>query len=178
MKYNSYLQIYNVITLTSYVTNDVLVDQYIVSHQTMRFPAILRINNLEINTEVSIKLPDELRFVTFTADVPLLLNTTVNLTLPFNGIQSVYLIEQNTNESKQYKIGYGNPNERLKAFRTGNPFQLKLLACCPGGRSLENKFQVKYADKKIKGEWFSLTDKDVEDIMRIMAVKYFKSRYA
>jgi len=74
----------------------------------------------------------------------------------------VYLIHAQNNT---YKIGYGNPRNRLRAFQTGNHQKLDLLKRCPGGRALEKSFHEKYQEFRIRGEWFSLDPHQVDEIM-------------
>lgn len=74
----------------------------------------------------------------------------------------VYLIHAQNNT---YKIGYGNPTNRLKAFQTGNHQKLDLISRCPGGRALEKTFHERYQEFRIRGEWFSLDRHQVDNII-------------
>lgn len=66
---------------------------------------------------------------------------------------AVYFIQD---EDGPIKIGYseGNPYRRLNAFCTGNPRELKLLVSIPGGREEEQALHERFADLRVKGEWF------------------------
>ena len=141
----------------------------------MKVPATLRVNNLDINTTISVKLSGDFVHIPFTITSPIVMQTNVDLTKPIQGIQRVYLIK---GDRDNYKIGYGNPMDRLKTLQTGNPYKLQLIACCPGGKGLETKFHDKYNSKRINGEWFVLKQKDIDDIMKLMIIKYYKSKYA
>lgn len=79
----------------------------------------------------------------------------------------IYLIQHgNTN---YVKIGYSNNEagviKRLRACQTGNPIQLSLLGTIDGTQSGEKYIQSAFASKRIKGEWFDLTPKDIEQIL-------------
>jgi len=137
----------------------------------MKVPATLRVNNLDINTTISVKLSGNFEHIPFTLTSPIVLQTNVDLTKPIQGIQSVYIIK---GDRDNYKIGYGNPLDRLKTFQTGNPYKLRLIACCPGGKELETSFHDMFKNKRIYGEWFDLKQKDIEEITKIMAINYFK----
>jgi len=69
----------------------------------------------------------------------------------------VYFIRSN----KWIKIGWtGNLEKRLKAFRTGNPNCISLVAMFPcksrkNAIHLEKMFHEKFADHKRHGEWFT-----------------------
>lgn len=144
------------------------------SPKAMKVPAILRVNDCEITTIVSVKIEGELKCSNFTLVNPIILKSDIDITIPMKGIQSVYLIKGDKNN---YKIGYGNPTERLRTFQTGSPHNMELIATCPGGKSLENTFHEKYKNKNIKGEWFKLLPKDVDEIKKVMAIKYLNSNH-
>jgi len=70
-----------------------------------------------------------------------------------------------------FKIGFtrGDPKKRLKALSTGNPFKMEIV------KVFETKFNTKleanlhqqFKSKKIKNEWFLLTDDDVDNFISI-----------
>lgn len=70
----------------------------------------------------------------------------------------VYLIADRGNEL--CKIGFTNTEveKRMSSLKTGNPFELEVLAVIEGERELEKELHTKFKDYKVKGEWFKLTD--------------------
>lgn len=70
---------------------------------------------------------------------------------------SVYFIT--CRQTGTVKIGSSlEPNARLKEIQTGHPFDLKLEAVLPGGFDEENDMHRRFADERLKGEWFTITD--------------------
>lgn len=62
-----------------------------------------------------------------------------------------------------YKIGKSNnPEFREKTLLSQRP-TIKLIESCK--RDIENLLHEKYCDKRVRGEWFALDGKDVEDII-------------
>lgn len=73
----------------------------------------------------------------------------------------VYLLKSPTNA---YKIGRSkNPQDRIKTFGVKLPFEVEYLAIIPAQDmcSLEAELHQRFADKRINGEWFALTDNDI-----------------
>ena len=65
-----------------------------------------------------------------------------------------------------YKIGKSkNPENRLKIFLTGTP-DMRIIAYGKGNR--ESILHDKYRSKRLKGEYFKLNRKDVENIIRLL----------
>lgn len=65
------------------------------------------------------------------------------------------------------KIGIAdNVKTRLKNFRAGSPVELSLIYSFKinDALSVESFLHKKYADKRHHGEWFSLSDQDIESI--------------
>lgn len=90
-----------------------------------------------------------------------------DITTPFPG-KNIYLILVGTS----YKIGISkDPIRRLSNLQTGNPKRLELIWCCPGDKKFENKFHRKYKPNREIGEWFELTQEEVDEIIRSMAMK-------
>jgi len=66
-----------------------------------------------------------------------------------------------------YKIGRSNsPFSRMAHFQAGNALTLKLELMIPtiNSNDLESSLHKKFADKRIHGEWFSLTRKDLNHL--------------
>jgi len=73
-------------------------------------------------------------------------------------------------DGRYYKIGQStNPLERLKNLRTANP-AVKLIAFGEG--STESIFHNRYKNKRINGEWFKLSNNDVNNIIRSLRNEY------
>lgn len=73
----------------------------------------------------------------------------------------VYLIKA---ETGHFKIGRTHsPNDRIATFGVKLPFDVEYLAVIPTPDmyQLEAILHNKYSDKRVKGEWFSLTPDDV-----------------
>jgi len=73
----------------------------------------------------------------------------------------VYLIQSPTNA---YKIGRTiNPADRIHTFSVKLPFEVEYLAVIPTDdmHQLETNLHARFADQRIDGEWFDLSDEDV-----------------
>ena len=80
----------------------------------------------------------------------------------------VYLIQESV--SKTIKIGYtNNPNRRLTEFKIQLPFEIEHIHTirCAKGRETEKLLHQHYRKKRVNGEWFHLSDQDVEDIKKL-----------
>jgi hypothetical protein len=83
----------------------------------------------------------------------------------------VYLILA---ENGLIKIGKSNDvYGRLKSLDTSSPLKLSLLFYIEtmNADELEDALHGIYDDKRIKGEWFSLSDEDVKEIMELYGNK-------
>lgn len=63
------------------------------------------------------------------------------------------------------KIGYSSDiNKRIMSYKTTSPYDVEVLGIIESETAikLEKYLHHKYINKKIKGEWFNITDKDVE----------------
>lgn len=79
----------------------------------------------------------------------------------------VYLLQS---ESGYWKIGRtANPDNRLKTFNVKLPFQVayKHLIQTDDMYTLEAQLHSRYAEKRVEGEWFLLTEQDVIDICNL-----------
>lgn len=68
---------------------------------------------------------------------------------------------------KPVKIGYtGNatPRKRFEQFKTYAPFGAELLGFirCEEPEFLEKELHNKYSEKRMKGEWFNITEDDIK----------------
>jgi hypothetical protein len=61
------------------------------------------------------------------------------------------------------KIGTsGDVSRRLRTLQTASPRPLTVRLVLPGGVDLEKRFHDHFADKRRHGEWFELTEQDIE----------------
>lgn len=80
----------------------------------------------------------------------------------------IYLIRSGV--SNRYKIGISkNVPSRLNTLQTGNPEMLSLLRAFPAIDALkqEQDLHSHYGEKRVNGEWFVLTEYDVEYFLSI-----------
>lgn len=59
------------------------------------------------------------------------------------------------------------PQERLLGLQTGCPYTLSLLGLLPGGYTLEAFLHSMLRHRKTRGEWFQLTDDEVNDLLSV-----------
>lgn len=88
-----------------------------------------------------------------------------------------YLISDNNGF---YKIGLSqNPDIRLKQISKELQIELKLLHSFPSDNVKESEelLHMRFGPVRIEGEWFVLSDKDVEYIMKISEYKNGKFYY-
>ena len=83
-------------------------------------------------------------------------------------IWGITLIAENKNEDEGHvyfimsektqaiKIGFttGSVKVRLRALQTAHPYRLKVLATLNGNRSYEKELHQRFAQFRLKGEWF------------------------
>lgn len=85
------------------------------------------------------------------------------------GAKDVYLIRSGTSDA--YKIGYsGNPSFRVAALQTGSYQDLKLVFDCSGDSQIETLLHRRYNNHKIRGEWFTFSEIEVNDVISDMNV--------
>ena len=65
------------------------------------------------------------------------------------------------------KIGQTSaPLCRLSAFNLGSPIELRFLALIVGGAKEERKYQARFADLRVRGEWFERSPEILRFIKR------------
>lgn len=76
----------------------------------------------------------------------------------------VYLVQSPTG---YYKIGRtSDPDNRVKTFKVKLPFEVEYICLIQTGDMyiLESQLHIRFADKRVNGEWFNLESADVEYI--------------
>jgi hypothetical protein len=96
----------------------------------------------------------------------------------------VYLVRANG----IYKIGVSkNVGQRVKEIRSKVKCPVELIHSFPGWVSAEGMLHKMYENQRLKGEWFDLTNVDVQEIMTIREHKdvfelwreaYFNDKWA
>lgn len=80
----------------------------------------------------------------------------------------VYLI---SSSDKHYKIGYTKREvkNRLKELKTGNSQNLEVVSIFESkwGNKIETFLHKRFKTKKIDGEWFELSDDDVNNFIKL-----------
>lgn len=80
-----------------------------------------------------------------------------------NQEQKTYLMVDTINNV--YKIGKSlNPNFRERTLLSQKPFIKTLFIC---NKNIESKLHKKYSNKRIRGEWFKLSESDIKEIENI-----------
>jgi hypothetical protein len=70
-----------------------------------------------------------------------------------------------------FKIGKAtNPKVRERTLQAEDP-RLELVAYAPCGRKVESKLHKIFADKRVRGEWFSLEQNHVDWITTFLQMK-------
>lgn len=81
----------------------------------------------------------------------------------------LYLMQ--SGDTNRYKIGYSeNPPHRTCQLQIGSPDELNIRFSCRGDRIIEHIFHRRYEAKKIRGEWFTLSEEDLTIIKDEMEV--------
>lgn len=84
-------------------------------------------------------------------------------TTPKSSQGRVYLIRNEVNGF--VKIGFSvRPELREKTLQPEEP-AIALIGSIPGNKKIERSIHAKYAQKRIRGEWFRLADSDVQEIL-------------
>ncbi len=82
---------------------------------------------------------------------------------------NVYLISCGEGESKKFKIGYtkNDVERRLKQLKTGNSEELVVekVYQTKWGTKIESILHRNFRHCKISGEWFNLSQQDVDNFM-------------
>lgn len=68
------------------------------------------------------------------------------------------------------KIGMAkDAQRRLMVLQTSHPETLELVATCPGGRALETEYHTRFAEHRVRGEWFAPVPELLAEIERLTA---------
>lgn len=82
-------------------------------------------------------------------------------------VANVYLMKNSRNGF--HKIGYSkNPQARESTLQSEEP-EITLVAFWPGTLDDERRIHELYANYRIRGEWFALSESHIEEISEIMA---------
>jgi hypothetical protein len=74
----------------------------------------------------------------------------------------VYFVQEG--DDGPIKIGWASDLvDRLERLQTGNPRELRIIASLPGSRATEAVFHQRFADRRIRNEWFDI---DAETVLR------------
>jgi hypothetical protein len=80
----------------------------------------------------------------------------------------IYLIKE---ENGRIKIGYSNDVEsRLNSLKSSSPYDMEILysARIPTAREVEATLHRLFGNKRKRGEWFDLDDRDVAEIRSLL----------
>ncbi len=73
-------------------------------------------------------------------------------------------------ETGPIKIGVAvNPQKRLSGLQTSHPIPLAILALTPGGVDLEREYHERFAEHRLRGEWFDRAPAIIAEIERLAA---------
>ncbi|WP_422004855.1 GIY-YIG nuclease family protein [Roseivirga pacifica] len=90
--------------------------------------------------------------------------TKVKHTKPLTGF--VYLMKEGS--TVFFKIGFSqNPEFREKTLQSQKP-DITLIETWKGDRKLETKLHKKFAEKRLRGEWFDLSESDIATLYGYM----------
>ena len=83
--------------------------------------------------------------------------------------ECVYLMRNRRNGL--VKIGSSlNPKFREKTLHSEEP-EIELICYAPAGRGFERELHQVYQEKRVRGEWFQLTEADVRHIDFLLKVE-------
>jgi len=84
-------------------------------------------------------------------------------------MSKVYLISCGDVDGKKYKIGFTKKpiDQRLKQLKTGNHQELTVETIFESkwATKIEAQLHRNYGDRKVSGEWFDLTQTQVENFL-------------
>lgn len=72
-----------------------------------------------------------------------------------------------------YKIGKTmNIKQRMKAIQYANPIkiELKIIQAISHCATRERDIHDRFDSKRVRGEWFRLTKKDIKDLQRLVSI--------
>lgn len=83
----------------------------------------------------------------------------------------IYFIKNTT--TNNYKIGKSyNPTNRLKQLQTGNDCKLEIYHIFESDNAkLESYLHQYFKNNKILGEWFEISDSDIDNVIKIISMK-------
>lgn len=79
-------------------------------------------------------------------------------------MRSIYVMKCH----EYHKIGIAaNPRRRLNAIKTSNPYEVELIRAVkvPDAIGLERQLHRQFAECRVRGEWFELTDTQITEVI-------------
>jgi hypothetical protein len=65
-----------------------------------------------------------------------------------------------------YKIGWSaTPRIRHSHIQTANPMPVRLVGVIEGSQLVEEEWHQVFRDKRVRGEWFALTEEEVAHVL-------------
>ena len=63
------------------------------------------------------------------------------------------------------KIGQSDaPEKRFATLQTGSPHKMSLMLTLPGGYAEEQRLHARFAERRVRGEWFLLSIEDIREM--------------
>lgn len=81
---------------------------------------------------------------------------------------TVYVIESEGHPYCKIGVTGGDPQKRLVSFQIGSPFKLSIIVeiYSPDCQHLEELLHERFENKRVRGEWFNLTDEDIDELKK------------
>ena len=79
----------------------------------------------------------------------------------------VYIVQYNNENLYKIGVSKNTPYLRLSSLQSGCPYELKFIHIefCDNYYDLEKKLHLKYIKFRIRGEWFKLSDKELNKLI-------------
>lgn len=84
------------------------------------------------------------------------------MSVPHDAPGFIYIMES----GGFHKIGWSQrPPTRLKHIQSANPVPVTLVGVIEGSLVNEGEWHQAFAHKRVRGEWFSLTEEDISHVL-------------